>query len=135
MKAQVRACIALVAAATASATVCGQTISYQYDELGRLKASSQSGGSKDGTATTISYDPAGNRSNYSVSGSGGTGGGSTGGGTTTNNPPVANADSLFVLEAQSDVVYVVANDTDPDGDYPLGITAISDPSGVAYIAS
>jgi hypothetical protein len=33
------------------------------------------------------------------------------------------------------VVNVIANDTDVDGDYPLTLLSISDPSGVAYLAS
>jgi hypothetical protein len=32
-------------------------------------------------------------------------------------------------------VNVIANDTDPDGDYPLTVLSVSDPSGTAYVAS
>lgn len=43
------------------------TTVYTYDALGRLTASTVSSGS--GTVTSgIAYDPAGNRTNYSVSG-------------------------------------------------------------------
>jgi hypothetical protein len=41
-----------------------ETTTYIYDELGRLVASSNSGGPRDGRQTTISLDPAGNRTAY-----------------------------------------------------------------------
>jgi hypothetical protein len=46
-----------------------ETVTYTYDALGRLVATAHSGGVNNGLQTGISYDPAGNRSNYSVSGS------------------------------------------------------------------
>ncbi len=45
-----------------------ETVSYQYDALGRLVASSTSGGPDSGVATGTSFDPAGNRSQYTVTG-------------------------------------------------------------------
>jgi YD repeat-containing protein len=41
-----------------------ETITYTYDELGRLIVSSSSGGPRNGRETTISLDPAGNRKAY-----------------------------------------------------------------------
>jgi Calx-beta domain/Bacterial Ig domain len=41
-----------------------ETTIYRYDELGRLIASSNSGGPRDGRETVISLDPAGNRKAY-----------------------------------------------------------------------
>lgn len=41
-----------------------ETVTYSYDELGRLKVSSISGGSNNGTSTAICYDRAGNRQKY-----------------------------------------------------------------------
>lgn len=46
-----------------------ETVTYTYDALGRLVATSHSGGVNNGLQTGVSYDPAGNRSNYTVSGS------------------------------------------------------------------
>jgi hypothetical protein len=40
-----------------------------------------------------------------------------------------------VEEYVGDLINVIANDTDADGDYPLTLVSISDPSGVAYMAS
>lgn len=41
-----------------------ETVTYSYDELGRLKASAVSGGSNNGTSTAVCYDKAGNRQKY-----------------------------------------------------------------------
>ena len=46
----------------------GETITYSYDALGRLTASSVDGGPNGGTNTATTFDAAGNRSSYSVSG-------------------------------------------------------------------
>jgi len=51
----------------------GETTTYSYDALGRLVATTSSGTVNNGVATAIGYDPAGNRSNYAVSGAGGGG--------------------------------------------------------------
>jgi heme-binding NEAT domain protein len=40
-----------------------------------------------------------------------------------------------VTEWASSIINVIANDTDPDGDYPLTLVAVSDPTGTAYVAS
>ncbi|TCM12117.1 Calx-beta domain-containing protein [Novosphingobium sp. PhB165] len=45
-----------------------ETTTYTYDALNRLVTASKSGGPTDGEAHTIGYDPAGNRTNYAVTG-------------------------------------------------------------------
>jgi hypothetical protein len=45
------------------------TVTYSYDSLGRLVAATTAGGPNGGISTGITYDPAGNRSNYAVTGS------------------------------------------------------------------
>jgi hypothetical protein len=55
----------------ASAAGAGETVTYSYDALGRLTGASSTGSVNNGVATTIGYDPAGNRSSYVVSGAGG----------------------------------------------------------------
>ena len=55
----------------APAAHAAETITYSYDPLGRLVASSISGGPKSGVGTTYTYDPAGNRSRVKVTGAGG----------------------------------------------------------------
>jgi YD repeat-containing protein len=45
-----------------------ETTTYSYDALGRLNSSTVSGGTNNGQQTSTSFDPAGNRSNYSVAG-------------------------------------------------------------------
>lgn len=45
-----------------------ETVIYTYDVLGRLTGSTTSGGPSGGTQTSTTFDPAGNRSNYTVLG-------------------------------------------------------------------
>lgn len=54
--------VALIALLTAGANA--ETVTYSYDELGRLKSSSVSGGANNGNNTAICYDRAGNRVRY-----------------------------------------------------------------------
>ena len=58
---------AALGVALVSAPACAQeTVTYSYDALGRLVASTTSGGPNSGVSTGIGYDPAGNRSTYTV---------------------------------------------------------------------
>lgn len=43
-----------------------ETVTHQYDELGRLKQTTKSGGPANGAQTTTTYDPAGNRTNQTT---------------------------------------------------------------------
>jgi hypothetical protein len=60
--------LAATSFALATAAQAGETKTYAYDALGRLVASSSSGSVNNGLATSIAYDPAGNRSCYTVTG-------------------------------------------------------------------
>lgn len=60
---------ALVIACASATAWASETITYQYDELGRLKKVTHSGTVNNNVTTNMQYDPAGNRSNYSVTGS------------------------------------------------------------------
>ena len=113
-----------------------ETQTYSYDALGRLVAVQYSGSANNGRAHSLCYDAAGNRTQYksSASGSLATCGGG-GGGTPppppppppNNQPPVANADSLTAPKCVYRSVNVISNDTDPDGHYPLSLTAVNQP--------
>lgn len=120
------------AAVAAGPAFSSETITYTYDALGRLTAAVSSGAVNNGLSNSLAYDPAGNRTSYAVSGA-------SGGGPPPppppNNPPVANSDSLLVAEGSPGSVNVVANDTDPDGDYPLTLLSVSEPGGRATVAS
>jgi YD repeat-containing protein len=59
------AALAALAALGARAEA-GETRIYGYDALGRLVSATSSGTVNDGLATTIGYDPAGNRQSYNV---------------------------------------------------------------------
>jgi YD repeat-containing protein len=50
----------------ASVASASETITYTYDALGRVTAVARNGGPNSGVPTATSYDPAGNRTNYTV---------------------------------------------------------------------
>ncbi|WP_431585909.1 Calx-beta domain-containing protein [Sphingomonas sp.] len=52
----------------AGVAVADERVVYTYDELGRLKTSSTTGTVNDGLQMSTTFDPAGNRTNYTVSG-------------------------------------------------------------------
>jgi hypothetical protein len=52
----------------AAAASAAETTAYTYDALGRLVTVAVSGGPNDGRQTSTSFDPAGNRTNYSIGG-------------------------------------------------------------------
>lgn len=104
---------------------------YSYDALGRLVATTTDADSSvnAGLATQICYDPAGNRSRYAVAGSAGPAppppacpvppppppG---------NQPPTTVTDTATVPKCGSVTKNVVANDSDPEGNYPLTLVSV-----------
>lgn len=79
--------------------ICAQeTTTYSYDALGRLQAVKVDNGPANGTNTAITYDPAGNRVMYKVTGA--TGSGEGGGGAGDGGPPpggIAGAPIFIVV--------------------------------------
>ncbi len=57
----------------ATSSQASQMVTYTYDAQGRLVAVASTGTVNNGVSTSITYDPAGNRSSYTVSGVGGVG--------------------------------------------------------------
>ena len=119
-----------------------ETVVYAYDALGRLTGSATTGTVNGGVQTSTSFDPAGNRAGYSVSGVGGVGTPppppsppppSPPPPPPTNQPPVAVADaSLSVICNSQGVRNVLINDTDPEGDLPLSF-AITGGTGESFV--
>ena len=110
-----------------------ETVVYSYDPLGRLKTSNVTGGPNNNIGTATCFDPAGNRTRYTV----GTGPAACGTGTgstptpppppppPSGSPPVANPNSVSG-PCNSTVNYnVVANDTDPNGNTPLTLVTVT----------
>jgi YD repeat-containing protein len=136
--------LATSSCALATAALASETTTYSYDALGRLVATTSSGTVNNGLATSIAYDPAGNRSCYTVTGAATGSGGACGSGPPPPPPPsppppppsppppppppggpVANPDGASVAKCSIVDVNVVANDTDPGGHYPLTVTGTS----------
>lgn len=112
----------LIAPAAASA---GETVTYTYDALGRLVATSTSGGPNNLLSVATGYDPAGNRCQYNVSTTGGATAAPCGGGGVGNQPPVAVNDSGTMTRCLAKTFAVLANDSDPDGNLPLALVSVS----------
>lgn len=111
--------VVLLTSGIASAS---ETVTYSYDELGRLVASTVSGGPNNTIGTATCFDPAGNRTRYTV-GAGVTSCGSPP--PPTNTPPVAVNDSSSGLCNATKIVNVLANDSDPDGHTPLSLVSVT----------
>lgn len=122
-----------------------ETVTYQYDALGRLSASVISGGPNNGIATATCFDPAGNRTQY-FTGSGAPpacaslpspaptptpGPTPTPAPAPTNQPPIATNDTFSLRCWTSGVKNLTANDSDPDGNLPLTLKSIVRQSGSA----
>ena len=104
------------------------SVVYTYDALGRLVAVSTAGTVNNGLSVVTSYDPAGNRTNYTVSGvapppppptpppppppPG-------------NQPPVAVNDAGGMNRCTAAQFAVLSNDFDPDGNTPLALVGVS----------
>lgn len=117
------------------------TENYKYDVLGRLVAVETAGGQNDEEVHSLCYDAAGNRVEFKATSDGteaacvsqGTAGGGSGGGggedpppppPPGNNPPATQNDSVFGNCYASTIVNLTANDTDPEGNYPLSLVSI-----------
>lgn len=111
------ACFALFAF---TPVMAGETVLYSYDALGRLVRTQQTGTVNNGVNTDIDYDAAGNRTDYDVTGSNGSGtdggvtgtpgsgGGSGGGGET---PPTFAINDATAIEGGSLTFTVTKNGT------------------------
>ncbi len=136
--------LAIGATATSAQT---ETKTLQYDPLGRLISSSVSGGQGDGDTRKLCYDAMGNRTNFQVRNDGSVPScvapaptptptpSPTPTPTPSNSPPVAQNNIVGGECGASRIVNVTANDTDPDGHYPLTVTAVVKDSGDASLIS
>jgi YD repeat-containing protein len=140
-----------------------ESVAYSYDELGRLVETRVTGGPRGGVTNATSFDPAGNRVTYAVTGVGGVG-------TPpspppapppapppsppppapppspppapppppppppANQPPVSVADATLSVACNADGLRnVLGNDTDPENDLPLSMT-LTGGTGINYVA-
>ena len=132
-KASVAAGAIAISMITAAHADAAETVTYQYDALGRLTKKSSAGTVNTNKLVTVCYDAAGNRKIYKVAANGATVS-CTAPPPPTNLPPVANADTApSIPQCGSTNVNVTANDTDPEGNLPLTVTSAS--SGAALIVT
>lgn len=121
--------IALGALSFSLAVSASETITYSYDELGRLTAVKHAGTVNANQAHSLCYDPAGNRMVYKSSSTGAAATCPTGTPTPTptpgSSPPVAVNDSTSMTVCSNKIVNVTYNDTDADGHLPLTVTAVT----------
>ena len=146
------ACVSLTALAVGltGSSAFGQqsTETYTYDALGRLVGADTDGGQNNNEIHSICYDAADNRTSYVASATGtlsscvNTGVSSpaptptpTPTPTPSNSPPVAVNDSATVYCETTATISLTANDSDPDGNTPLTVTALTKTSGKAMSAS
>ncbi len=61
-------CLSMIVYVIGAPSNAAETVTHQYDALGRLKQTVKSGGPGNGTQTTTNYDPAGNRTNQTTTG-------------------------------------------------------------------
>jgi YD repeat-containing protein len=118
--------LALIITSSAHAT---ETFTYTYDAQGRLVQSVISGTVNNGQSSRTTFDAANNRTNYTVSLSGGTPPPPP----PPNQPPVSVADATLSVACNANGARIVLeNDTDPDGDLPLSMTLIGG-SGINHV--
>lgn len=143
--------LSLLAIGATSTLAQTETKTLTYDPLGRLVSSEASGGSTNGDTRTLCYDPMGNRTNFKVRNDGSVPACAaptptptpsptpsptpTPTPTPSNNPPIANDD--LAGGACGTITYYdpIANDEDPDGNYPLALLSITKTSGGDTTAS
>ncbi|MFL6845188.1 MAG: Ig-like domain-containing protein [Allosphingosinicella sp.] len=145
------------ALALATAAQAGETITYSYDDLGRLTIVSHSGTVNNNVNAGYNYDSADNRSSVNVvvgalpspppspppppppppppAPPPPTPPPPPGPPPPPNHPPVTVADSLILARCTTGTVNLLANDSDPDGN-PLSVVALSEATkGSAFIGS
>jgi hypothetical protein len=132
-----RCLIVTAALAGGASALASETQTYAYDDLGRLVAVGYAGTINAGNQHSMCYDPADNRTRYRSDPAGAPAQCPAPAPVPTPTPeptltpppapnamPVANTDSISVKVCVNGQKDVVANDTDPDGDYPLTLVSV-----------
>jgi hypothetical protein len=121
--------VALFAAilTAAAAAVASETITYSYDARGRLVKVQRSGSVNNEVTVNYSYDKADNRTNVNVVSPNAPPPGSPTDppAPPSNMPPTPVSDAGSQGRCTTGTYEVTANDTDPDGDYPLSLVSVS----------
>lgn len=133
--------VVATALASGASALASETQTYAYDDLGRLIGVAYTGTVNAGNQLSMCYDPADNRTRYRSDPAGAPAQCPTPAPMPTptpeptptptptpppapNVPPVTNTDSVSVKVCMTALKDLVANDTDPDGDYPLTLVSV-----------
>jgi hypothetical protein len=141
-------CLAAAVLSAVGAWAQSETKTYQYDQLGRLVSTQVNGGLGNSDTRTVCYDAMGNRVNFKTRNDGSMPGCTapspapsptptppsptptpTPTPTPSNNPPIANEDSVGGGCGTTTYYDLLLNDTDPEGNYPLVLLSITRTSG------
>lgn len=117
---------------TFQTALANETVTYTYDALGRLVTVSSSGTVNNGQSVATSFDPAGNRTNYTISGAAaGTTYVSIGSATVTEGGTLAFPVTLSQTQATAVTVsYATSNGTATAGsDYTAASSTVTIPAG------
>jgi YD repeat-containing protein len=143
VRAAARLLLATSAFAIATSVLASETVTYSYDALGRLVATTSSGTVNNGLSTTIAYDPAGNRSTYTVTGAAGAPPPPPPPAPPPPAPPppappppppppppgpIANTDNITLTCNSGGGFNLLANDTDPGG-FTMSLTSVHSNGG------
>ncbi|MGZ8287289.1 MAG: Ig-like domain-containing protein [Allosphingosinicella sp.] len=111
--------------ALTEAAQSSETVTYSYDSLGRLTKVARSGTVNNGVTADYSYDASDNRTNVTVAAGSPPPPPPPPPPPAGNQPPTAVADSVGVMACIPTNIPVLTNDTDPDGNVPLTLLAVT----------
>jgi YD repeat-containing protein len=124
--------LAIIASVPAQAA---ETITYIYDAQGRLIQTATTGTVNNGNSSGTAYDSAHNRYHYASSLNGAAlppPPPPPANPPPPNQPPIANTDSVNMTKSSTLTLDVIANDVDPEGNYPLVLqSATAQTSGIS----
>ena len=120
--------VSLVALMVPLVANAAETVAYSYDARGRLVKVIRSGSAQSNSNVTTDYthDKANNRKQFVTINSPNSPGTPPPPPPPSNQPPVANPDNAGSMQVcKTKNVVVTSNDTDPEGNLPLSVTAAS----------
>jgi hypothetical protein len=152
MRSRGKVALSLTVLAAATGAMASETITYHYDSRGRLIRVEHAGAINNNIDTNYVLDRGDNRTTFATgvnlapvpppaplpppSPPQGPPSPPQGPPPPPNQPPVTHTDTLNVARCTTATINVVANDTDPESNYPLTVIGVSDATkGTATVTS